>query len=43
MLIDARFHIHEDTGERYLPTPLAEAIEQEMDSDELAISDSTPL
>jgi cysteine synthase A len=32
-----------DTGERYLSTPLFEAIGQEMDADELAISESTPL
>jgi cysteine synthase A len=31
-----------DTGERYLSTPLFEAIGQEMDADELAISNSTP-
>ena len=32
-----------DTGERYLSTPLFEAIGQEMDAEELAISKSTPL
>ena len=32
-----------DTGERYLSTPLFEAIGQEMDAEELAISNSTPL
>lgn len=32
-----------DTGERYLSTPLFEAIGQEMDADEQAISNSTPL
>jgi cysteine synthase A len=32
-----------DTGERYLSTPLFEAIGQEMDANELAISNSTPL
>jgi cysteine synthase A len=31
-----------DTGERYLSTPLFEAIGQEMDADEVAISNSTP-
>ena len=31
-----------DTGERYLSTPLFEAIGQEMDAEELAISNSTP-
>jgi len=31
-----------DTGERYMSTPLFEAIETEMDDDELAISRSTP-
>jgi cysteine synthase A len=31
-----------DTGERYLSTPLFEAIGQEMDASELAISNSTP-
>ncbi|TPE52675.1 pyridoxal-phosphate dependent enzyme [Amaricoccus solimangrovi] len=32
-----------DTGERYLSTPLFEKIGQEMDDEERAISDSTPL
>jgi cysteine synthase A len=32
-----------DTGERYLSTPLFEDIGQEMDAEELAISNSTPL
>jgi cysteine synthase A len=32
-----------DTGERYLSTPLFEAIGQEMNEDERAISNSTPL
>jgi cysteine synthase A len=32
-----------DTGERYLSTPLFEGIGQEMDPDEIAISNSTPL
>ena len=32
-----------DTGERYLSTPLFEAIGQEMDAEEVAISNSTPL
>ena len=32
-----------DTGERYLSTPLFEAIGQEMDAEERAISESTPL
>ena len=32
-----------DTGERYLSTPLFEAIGQDMDAEELAISNSTPL
>jgi cysteine synthase A len=32
-----------DTGERYLSTPLFEAIGQEMDSEEVDISNSTPL
>src|SRR5262249_42617891 len=32
-----------DTGERYLSTPLFEGIGQEMDADERAISNSTPL
>jgi len=32
-----------DTGERYLSTPLFEAIGQEMDAEEMAISNSTPL
>jgi cysteine synthase A len=32
-----------DTGERYLSTPLFEAIGQEMDANELEISNSTPL
>jgi cysteine synthase len=32
-----------DTGERYLSTPLFEEIGQEMDTEELAISNSTPL
>jgi cysteine synthase A len=31
-----------DTGERYLSTPLFEGIEQEMDADEIALSESTP-
>ncbi|MEQ9135837.1 MAG: pyridoxal-phosphate dependent enzyme [Thalassobaculum sp.] len=31
-----------DTGERYLSTPLFEAIEPEMDAEELALSRSTP-
>jgi cysteine synthase A len=31
-----------DTGERYLTTPLFEAIPEEMDEDEKALSDSTP-
>lgn len=32
-----------DTGERYLSTPLFEAIDQEMDAEEKEISNSTPL
>lgn len=32
-----------DTGERYLSTPLFESIGQEMDAEETAISNSTPL
>lgn len=31
-----------DTGERYMTTPLFEAIEAEMDADEIALSRSTP-
>ena len=31
-----------DTGERYLSTPLFDGIEEEMDADEIAISQSTP-
>ena len=31
-----------DTGERYMTTPLFEAIEAEMDAEEIALSLSTP-
>ena len=31
-----------DTGERYLSTPLFEGIGEEMDADEVALSQSTP-
>ncbi|MGY9055665.1 MAG: pyridoxal-phosphate dependent enzyme, partial [Alphaproteobacteria bacterium] len=31
-----------DTGERYLSTPLFENIEEEMDAEEIALSQSTP-
>ncbi len=31
-----------DTGERYLSTPLFEGIAEDMDEEELAISQSTP-
>ena len=31
-----------DTGERYLSTPLFDGIEEDMDADEIAISQSTP-
>jgi cysteine synthase A len=31
-----------DTGERYMSTPLFEAIEPEMDAEEIALSRSTP-
>lgn len=31
-----------DTGERYMSTPLFEAIPEDMDADELALSHSTP-
>ncbi len=31
-----------DTGERYMSTPLFESIEEEMDAEEIALSQSTP-